>query len=144
MDIVLSMPWLFPETVFSRFSHVQACLCSCFLRGTFSSLQSWCQLDSRAARKSRCVVDEVGLPVKQNHFCSFFSVSSPGSEVLDSHACLHAVWVQGLLSQWHEASKLPSFLCNQRCVADVGRVKNIHPKGKQKPPLVAVQPEGLW
>lgn len=103
MDIVLSMPWLFPQTVLSRFSHVQACLCSCFLWGTFSSLQSWCQLDSRAGRKSRCVVDEVGLPVKLNHFCSFFSLSSPGSEVLDT------IWVRGPLLSGTKLPNSPAF-----------------------------------
>lgn len=110
MDIVLSMPWLFPETVLSRFAHVQACICSCFLWGTFSSLQSWCQLDSRAGWKSRCVVDEVGLPVKQSNFLLIFQCFLSGGKVLDSHACLHTVWVRGLLISGRKLPNSPA-LC---------------------------------
>lgn len=107
------------KTVLSRFSPAQACLCSCFPRGTFSSLHSWCRSDSRAARKSRRVVDEVGLPVKQKVIFAHFSVFplQVARCWIPTPTCTR-FWC-GTSGQWRGASKSPGSLCNQRCLADV-------------------------
>lgn len=96
----------FQKLFYPAFSRAQACLCSCFPRGTFSSLQSWCQSGSRAARESRCVVDKVRLPVKKTKVIfAHFSVFP-----LQAGRC----WTPTPPAQWHGPPKSPGFLCSQR------------------------------
>lgn len=107
------MPWLFPDPVLPRLSRARACLCSCFLRGTFSSLHSWCQR-ARELLGSPCVVDEVGLPVKlKKVIFAHFSVFLPREHGV-GFPCLPAQAVGvGSSAQCHGASRSPA-VCGGR------------------------------
>lgn len=126
MELVLSMPWLFPKPVFPHFPHAQACLCSCFPRGTLSPLQSWCRLGSRAARKSLCGRRGwFACETKKSHFCSFFSVFLPRER---GAGCPCTRFGCGELCSVAQGLQIPQPEMGGRVK---NGVRNAHPEGKQ-------------